>query len=50
MWRTSRHVYATARQLDEEQDVQALEPHGLDRKEIGRKHCVGMRAKELTPR
>jgi hypothetical protein len=36
MWRTSRHVYATARQLDEEQDVQALEPHGLDRKEIGR--------------
>ena len=42
MARAARHVDATARQLNEEEHVQPLEPDGLHREEVDGEHRVGV--------
>ena len=44
------HVDTATPELDEEQDVQALKPNGVDRKEIDGQDAVRLRAQEFLPR
>src|SRR5918996_3959365 len=50
MARAARDVDATARQLNEEEHVQPLEPDGLHREKVDGDHRVGVCAYEVTPR
>ena len=47
--RAAREMDAAAAQFDEEEDVQALEPDGLDGEEVDREHAVPMRSHERPP-
>lgn len=50
MRRASGDVHPAARQFDEEQHLQSLEPDGVHGKEINRDHTRRLRAEELAPR
>jgi hypothetical protein len=42
-------VDAAAAQFNEEQHIQSLEPHGVDREEDHRDDAAGLRTEELSP-
>ena len=48
--RAARQVHATARELNEEEHIQSLEPDGLHGEEVDREHRAGVCAYELPPR
>ena len=48
--RDSGHVHLPGVQLDEEQDVEPPEQHGVHGEEVASQHCRGLGSQELTPR
>jgi hypothetical protein len=49
MGRAAGQMDATAAEFNEEQHVQSLEPHGVDREEIHRDDAACLRSEELSP-
>ena len=45
----SGEVHAAATVLDHEQDVEAVQEHGVDMREVDREDRVGLRGQELSP-
>jgi hypothetical protein len=43
-------VHAAAAELDEEEDVESLQPDGLDREEVNSQEALPMGSDELAPR